>query len=452
MAIIQGKVFYDPLRSFGPAAGIAGVRVVLYDTAKKQSAAAATDKNGSFTFFNVPKGNYLLVESYHRAKHLSEVNFLKHAQISSPPVPKDPPVKLIMGAEKEVTRLDSMDSNVHEIDVEQSQLITLNFYNAPVIDIPFTLKGVKKTGRNLFSGMNKGTFGKIPQQKSKLPRINGFVYKNNKFCEDGFLTITNSVQTCEECWQVTDHTKGLKSGLFLAVKGCKDSTVFLKQAVSVNQNTDYLMDFWVTAVHNPAKTGTRFAPRIGLQVKDKITGEYIFKKDFCPLKQSSIVTWVQLGCIFNSGKSTQLVIELVNLTANQFGGAFAVDDISLYKADVQKMVTTKKELVKGKKNREFRLLLTNNCDKSAENIHVYFKPSKKTEIISKTTCKGCSKNLLEPMNPLLGVCVGDLPPHSCTQLSCKVKNHKDLTTKDISVKLLRCCLATDCGKLFYTEK
>ena len=67
MATISGRVIFDRDRSLTVStgdSGIAGIPVVLQNTATGVRLTVLTDANGNYSFINVPNGNYRIVEAY----------------------------------------------------------------------------------------------------------------------------------------------------------------------------------------------------------------------------------------------------------------------------------------------------------------------------------------------------------------------------------------------------
>ena len=67
MATISGRVIFDRDRSASFSSGdsgIAGIPVVLQNTATNVRLTVLTDASGNYTFLNVPNGDYRIVESF----------------------------------------------------------------------------------------------------------------------------------------------------------------------------------------------------------------------------------------------------------------------------------------------------------------------------------------------------------------------------------------------------
>lgn len=452
MAIIKGYVYYDPLRSLGPAAGIKGVRVVLHNLTKKINCATVTDKDGLFTFFNVPAGHYSLIEAHKDCKMNSEVNFLKQAVKRRKPLPKDPPKEYIIGVEQEVTRLDSVNTNEFTFRVSQEEIKHFDFFDAPVIDIPLRLSGVKRKGRNKYKGVKKGTFGVIPKNTYGVSQLNNFVYKNTRFCEDGFLSVTNLVNSCDECWPITDHTKGLRNGQFLALRGCKENTVFFRQTMQVETNTNYLFGFWAASFYNPAKASKENRSRLAIAIRQSKSNKLLYKKEFCPLKQQEIVTWVQLGCIFNSLKNEKIVIELINLNCNTLNGAYAIDDLSLYEIKIPKLINTTSNLVNEKKNISDLMLYFENCSKiTTESLCLHLELPQYADFLPGSTRIGVCENTGSSLNPILGFGLPSLQAKSCSKVGLRLTSKKPLKEKDIKINIMRKGLFTENGDQYIND-
>ena len=66
MPTISGSLLFDRTRTASSTGltGIAGVTIALQNTSTWETLTVLTSSNGSYSFINVPAGNYQIVEAY----------------------------------------------------------------------------------------------------------------------------------------------------------------------------------------------------------------------------------------------------------------------------------------------------------------------------------------------------------------------------------------------------
>lgn len=110
-----------------------------------------------------------------------------------------------------------------------------------------------------------------------------------------------------------DHTTG--TGLMMAVNEAGSQSIVWKRSVSVLANREYDFSLWTASwtSSNPSRLDVLFN---GISMGNAQA-------------PSSTGVWERFSRTWNSGASTNLTIELKNLTTADIGGDFALDDISL---------------------------------------------------------------------------------------------------------------------------
>ena len=111
MATISGRVIFDRDRSLTVStgdSGIAGIPVVLQNTATGVRLTVLTDANGNYSFINVPNGNYRIVEAYGTPGGVASPGNFADAQAGSIPVGTNPPIGAVTNPPAGSTNLDSL--------------------------------------------------------------------------------------------------------------------------------------------------------------------------------------------------------------------------------------------------------------------------------------------------------------------------------------------------------
>ncbi|MFR9232303.1 MAG: SdrD B-like domain-containing protein [Eisenbergiella massiliensis] len=139
MATISGRVIFDRDRSLTVStgdSGIAGIPVVLQNTATGVRLTVLTDANGNYSFINVPNGNYRIVEAYGTPGGVASPGNFADAQAGSIPVGTNPPIGAVTNPPAGSTNLDSLTPDTLFVTVAGADIGNQNFFNGPVIYTP----------------------------------------------------------------------------------------------------------------------------------------------------------------------------------------------------------------------------------------------------------------------------------------------------------------------------
>jgi hypothetical protein len=167
MARVVGRVLFDAQRTAaapGFMQGIASVPVVLQDRVTNVRLAVTTDSSGGFEFFNVPDGDYRIVESYREPAVPSPGDF-NLAVPGDVPAGVVPPVSYAPNPPSGATDLDCTAPNTLHITVSGSDVLNQYILNGPVRYIPIesvTDACAVISPHNLLQAAVHGTMGTLP--------------------------------------------------------------------------------------------------------------------------------------------------------------------------------------------------------------------------------------------------------------------------------------------------
>ncbi|MCL1949854.1 MAG: isopeptide-forming domain-containing fimbrial protein [Turicibacter sp.] len=350
MATISGRLMYDANRTGTTTAnypGIAGVPVVLQNTATGATLAVLTDSNGNYSFTNVPAGNYQIVEQgSYSPTTATPGNFANAANATLLDGGTFPPISAAGSlAPSGATNLDSTSPNTLKVTVSANQNpANQNILNGPVTYAPLTLAGssVEVIGPNLITDAADGTFGSnapgtaagTTVNPNPYPNLNSsFTYVSQQKPNDGYITVSNVKHLNDNTWwNLADHTTGNETGRMLVINGGNPGQNIMSVTVPVDPNSNYLFSAWFA---NLIKQ-TGFAdPAFGIKITDS-TGNVLQQLSLggqYPANTSNPV-WKQAGVAFNSGNNTSLTLSFVSLGPAANGNDYVMDDVALQKVDV----------------------------------------------------------------------------------------------------------------------
>ena len=132
----------------------------------------------------------------------------------------------------------------------------------------------------------------------------------------GTYTVINNPFLVHAAWSpCEDHTPGAADQMML-INGELALQNFWCQTVTIQPNTYYNVEAWVSSVHPSSPAVLQFS----------INGTPIGQIINAP---STPCEWIPFNAIWNSGSATTAEICIINLNTEAFGNDFALDDISM---------------------------------------------------------------------------------------------------------------------------
>lgn len=349
MSTIRATVYYEPGRMFTRTRIIPNVPICLYDDGSGEGVIVLTDSNGEVEFTNVPIANYRIIECYGQTSTLTgSANYLLDKITLSLPDSLDPPITMVPPPVTSLaTNLDSMSPNTIFTTIASiSDDIVVEFFDAPIQNLPVSLVGANFIGSNSINEANHGDFGEWPNgtavntvaYPNPYPNIiDGLSYSSSYPPGNGNVCVVNTNNGYSDWWQISDHTLGYEAGRFLVVNGANPGAIFFQDTISVLPDTDYVLLLWVININRSPWS----FPAMGITVKDE-NGDILYNYILNQLVNTNPAQWNQLGCIINSGTHTIFEIELSTQNPLTSGNDYAVDDIELFQVEFTDVLAVSK--------------------------------------------------------------------------------------------------------------
>jgi len=392
MAIISGSLLYDNARTNSATGlpGIANTPIVLENIVTGLRLAVLSASDGSFTFTNVPDGNYQIVEAYGDTGPISTTgDFGVEAVTGFVAIAATPPINFITNPPIDATNLDCITRNTIPVTVSGANITGRNILNGPVKYTPIVIDSSVSVdwADNLISAASAGTFGLFPAGTAGMtganpnpyPGVNpGFIYTlpaaNTANPSDGYYTIQNianniSYQVNGAWWRIADRTTGNETGRMMIVNGDNPGSTFFEDSVSVTPNTNYL---FITNILNLIKVSGRANPELGVTITAP-DGTVLYDKDLgniIPVNFNQ-PEWIEDGTIINSGNYTSLDVKFLSLGTAASGNDYAIDNVGFYEADVilpELIKSASKTIVSVGDTIDFTISLVNNADSAMTGI------------------------------------------------------------------------------------
>ncbi|MEG1752164.1 MAG: hypothetical protein RR140_03480 [Clostridia bacterium] len=348
MSNISGFVYYDPSRTGIPGTGLKNVPVALFNTITGTGVIALTDATGAYLFTNVPAGTYKIVETWGTAGVATPVSFLSAIPMALPPE-IEPPLSIVtVPVPALADALNAVTPNLLNVTVIASDLTGQNFYDASVGNKALTSTGVALVGPNLITAADNGTFGTVPggtivnttAVSAPYPTVTpGFIYTTNPQPSDGYYTVINTRKVVTfPWWQVSDHTSKVETGRMLLINGSNPGATIFTQNVPVSTNTNYLLSAWVMNLMSAAGYSK---PQLSLEVLAPDSSVLFYQK-VNPVDATPIPVWYQNGFMFNTLGNSNVTVRILSEGPAANGNDYLIDDISMFKAVVENLLTIKK--------------------------------------------------------------------------------------------------------------
>ena len=355
MATVSGSLLYDNARTNSATGlpGIANTPIVLENIDTGLRLAVLTVTKGSYTFTNVPDGNYQIVEAFGDPGPISVTgNFGVEAANGPAAIATPPPISFIDNPPAGATNLDCVTRNTIAITVAGSNITGRNILNGPVKYTPIVIDSSVNVdwADNLINAASAGTFGLFPAGTAGMtgadpnpyPGVNpGFIYvlpaANEAKPSDGYYTIQNiannvSYQVNGSWWRIADRTTGNETGRMMIVNGDNPGSVFFEDSVNVLPNTYYL---FVTNILNLIKISGRASPELGVIITAP-DGTILYDKDLGEVIPVNFdqPEWLEDGTIIHSGNYTFLDVKFISNGEAASGNDYAIDNVGFYEVDI----------------------------------------------------------------------------------------------------------------------
>ncbi len=386
MATISGRVIFDRDRSVTFSSGDAGmvnIPVVLQNVGTGARLTVLTDTNGNFIFFNVPNGNYRLVESYGTFGGVPSPGDFSAAVPNGIPVGADPPVTSAVNPPAGTTNLDSVTPNTLFFTVTGADITDRNFFDGPVIYTPIQTildPCAVISGENLITVADSGTFGSFPQGTPAntgapvepysgvtpdftyvLPNPSAFTPAGGEYTVQNIMNDAMSTQI-GAWWRIADHTSGDETGRMMVVNGFNPGAVFFRSVVQVQPNTNYLFAAWIL---NLFKVTGYPNPELGVRILDQ-DGNILYSDTLGAQIPPNVNApeWKEIGSTLNSRDNTSLTVEFLSEGPEVIGNDYAIDDISFNEIQVPQFIPVKsvdRQSANVGETVRFTVTLTNAC-------------------------------------------------------------------------------------------
>lgn len=430
MATVSGRILYDGARTAAPPTGmtgIANVPVVLQNTATNERITALTNTTGTYTFTNVPNGNFHIIEAYGTLGGTDPGNF-QLAVVGDVPDGVVPPISYVTAPTVGATDLDCTTRNTLPITVTGANITNQYICNGPVqySDIQLDPCVIVDWTTNVINDANKGNFGFFPAgtpvmtgaNPNPYPNINpdfGYVLPANGSPNpaDGYFTIQNiatgiTYQQNNVWWRIADKTSGNETGRMMIVNGANPNAIFFNDIVFIKPYTYYLFATWIL---NMIKITGRVDPELGVRIA-ALDGTILYDGSIgvtIPVNQNE-PEWHQTGTLIYTDKYSTLGVQFVSLGSAASGNDYAIDDVGLYEVDLELSAPVKSanpSAITVGDTTTITVSLTNECRMPMTNIFfsdvlvdgLEFIPD--TVTIDGVTCPTCDPNIGFPLADLV---------------------------------------------------
>ena len=427
MPTISGRVIFNRNRNRTVDtndSGISGVSVVLQEVSTQKRITASTDLDGQYSFINVGKGAYRIVEAYGQPGGPSQRDFSgPDAVAGSIPPEADPPISLVKNPPPGANDLDSTTPNMIFVTVNDTDIPDQNFLDGPIIITPIrTLLDACATvsSKNLITAANGGTFGSEPQGSlaNSGPAAEPYPGIASNFdylpptvpTTDGNYTILNILYPFPDYkwWILCDHSTGLEIGRFQLVNGADPGAIFFQQTVDVLENMNYLFTTWIA---NLVNVEGLVMPEVGVEIVSQ-SGGILYKATLGNQIPANTVVpeWKEIGTIFNSGNNTRLIVKFTSEGSAANGNDYAIDDVRLSPITIPEFIPVKSvqpSVTEVGKVVTYIVSLTNTCQSALTNV--FFKDNLPEGVSFKAgtvTVNGQSEKSFDPEK---GFNLSDIP-------------------------------------------
>ncbi|MGL5151360.1 MAG: carboxypeptidase-like regulatory domain-containing protein [Clostridium sp.] len=341
---IIGKVLFSQNTFFDSLIPLGNIQVVLRNTSSNNAICVSTDPLGQFRIFNIPSGNYELIESYgYNNPFLSPADFNSSSIITGAIPEKDPFISSIHPTPIG-TKIFSLTPNTVFLSTSSfiNNIKEVDFVDSTYFEVPFLSNNKSFSDTNLVKFEYNGTFGtNLPGTLSNTNRpsansIPNFIYspysttlpKTNGY---SIVNIGNLYTNANSNYNFANHTTNIETGNLLLLNnnyGYLNNTknvFYFETFNALNINTEYFFSFWISPLNRNISNDIL---EISLEIKD---GNNIIISDnviYSALDYGQF-TWEQVGYTLNTLSNTSLTLTLYSYNSINKNILLGIDEISL---------------------------------------------------------------------------------------------------------------------------
>jgi uncharacterized repeat protein (TIGR01451 family) len=425
--------------------GIANVPVALKSIATREALVVYTDSTGDFAFYNVPDGDYRIIEAFREEAVPSPGDFSQAVVVEVTPAGVVPPISYVSNPPVGTTDLDCTAPNTLLITVAGANVANQYILNGPVRYLP--IEGITDvcaviSPHNLLVDADYGTMGFFPQGTAANTGAPTEPFGGNvpdfdyvwpvpwdgriHSPEDGEYTVQNILNLDESAtrnvwWRVADRTTGNETGRMMIVNGDDPGAIFFSEEIAVTPYTFYLFGTWM--INMMRITGSDwYEPAFGVRILDS-TGAVIYEEHLGELIPTNTVVpeWRQVGTVINSYDHTSLMVQFVSEGPALWGNDYAIDDVSLQEVIVPVFIPVKscdKRTIDISESATYTVTITNTCTKPLVDVTFIDIVAEGLSFVEDSvTINGLP---MPGLNPETGFSLPDIPGESTATVTFKI--------------------------------
>jgi len=441
MITITGHVYFDRQRtnSVQDLQGIPNVPIVLQRMSEPyMRLAVLTNAQGEYAFYNVPQGEYRIVEAYGEPAVPSPGDF-SNAEPGDRPSAVLPPITYAPSPPVGATDLDCVTPSTLFVSAGTDNIYDKDFLNGPVKYMPIStiMDGCAEVCPiNLIVDAEYGTMGtfpagtlanegdstepfpiNVPDFDYVLPLSHPVQTPGHEpwyhAPEDGEYTVQNIMNDDNSnrigaWWRIADHTCGNETGKMMVVNGDTPGSVFFTEEVDVVAETHYLFSAWIINLFR--STGWA-EPKLGVKILCQ-NGKELYSATLGALipVNTAVPEWKEIGTVIKSFNNTKLTVMFVSEGEAAIGNDYAIDDISLREIAVPEFIPvksiSKSEVFVGE-TVEYKVVLKNTCTFPLQNVKFLDKLPQGVAFVPESVIVNGTKWPL--VNPETGFLLPDIP-------------------------------------------
>lgn len=140
-------------------------------------------------------------------------------------------------------------------------------------------------------------------------------------------------------WRIADHTQGNETGRMMIVNGFNPGSVFFRDTVAVQPNTNYLFTAWIM---NLFKVTGYPNPELSVRILDE-DDNVLYSAPLGILIPPNVNApeWKQIGSVINSQDNTSLTVEFLSEGPEVIGNDYAIDDVAFQEIQIRQFTPVK---------------------------------------------------------------------------------------------------------------